>query len=96
MADKSVIMYDSPEAASIKTITGWVSSAGRFWGDNEHMARYDGSTHMKCKNNPDHPMGVGAICDYLLLGNSIKPGLFTFWAGILFASILRAFDKKDK
>lgn len=56
MADKSVIMYDSAEAASIKTITGWVSSAGRFWGDNEHMARYDGCTHMKCKNNPDHPI----------------------------------------
>lgn len=43
------IHYDSPEAASIKTVTGWVSSSGRFWGDDEHMARYDGCTHVTCK-----------------------------------------------
>jgi hypothetical protein len=49
MDAKKVIMYESPEAASIKTITGWVSSIGHFWGDNEHMARYDGSTHKLCE-----------------------------------------------
>ncbi len=43
------IMYDSPEAAKIVTITGWQSSNGHFWGDDEHMARYDGSTHKKCE-----------------------------------------------
>lgn len=45
----TVVMYDSPEAASIKTVTGWVSRSGHFWGDDEHMARYDGSTHTRCK-----------------------------------------------
>ena len=50
-----IIMADSPEAASIQTVTGWVSSTGRFWGNDERMARYDGSTHRKCENNPGHP-----------------------------------------
>ncbi|MNJ35195.1 hypothetical protein D3C77_299250 [compost metagenome] len=48
-------MYESPEAASIQTVTGWVSADGRFWGNNEDVARYSGSTHRLCKNNPDHP-----------------------------------------
>ncbi|MBD2816675.1 hypothetical protein ID850_18510, partial [Xenorhabdus sp. Flor] len=55
MSEK-IVMYDSPEAAQIKTVTGWISCDGRFWGDNEHMARYWGGTHRKCDNNPDHPI----------------------------------------
>lgn len=43
------IMYDSPEAAKKKTITGWVSSDGHYYGDNEHLARWSGSTHAVCK-----------------------------------------------
>jgi hypothetical protein len=49
MEDKKIIMRDSDEAASIKTVTGWVSSNGHFWGDDERMARYDGSTHRLCE-----------------------------------------------
>ena len=49
MTEKPVILYDSPEAASIKTVTGWVARTGEFWGDNEHMARYCGSTHRRCE-----------------------------------------------
>ncbi|OCA55176.1 hypothetical protein [Photorhabdus namnaonensis] len=55
MSEK-IIMYDSEEAASIKIVTGWVASDGSFWGDDEDMARYSGSTHRKCKNNPEHPI----------------------------------------
>lgn len=47
MESKEIIMYDSPEAAQYKTVTGWVGG-GRFWGKDEHMARYCGSTHNKC------------------------------------------------
>lgn len=54
MKTKKRINYESPEAASIQTVTGWVSSNGRFWGKDEHMARYDGSTHRICKKNPEH------------------------------------------
>ncbi|EPB0511887.1 hypothetical protein ACRABS_002154 [Salmonella enterica subsp. enterica] len=53
---KEIVMYDSPEAASIQTLTGWVDRHGRFWGDDEHMARWSGSTHQKCERNPEHPI----------------------------------------
>ncbi|CDM88225.1 hypothetical protein [Xenorhabdus bovienii] len=56
------VMYDSPEAASIKTVTGWVSRNGQFWGDDERMARYCGATHRQCENNPNHP--IIAMRDY--------------------------------
>lgn len=42
------VLSTSEEAASIQTVTGWVSRTGRFWGDDERMARYDGSTHGVC------------------------------------------------
>jgi hypothetical protein len=47
--EEKIIHYDSTEAAQFKTgISGWVSSDGRFWGKDEHMARYTGCTHMLC------------------------------------------------
>lgn len=47
MTDK-VIHYDSDEAAQLKTVTGWVSSDGRFYGKDEHLARWAGCTHKAC------------------------------------------------
>ena len=44
-----IILPESPEAASVQTVTGWVSRTGRYWGNDERMARYDGSTHRKCE-----------------------------------------------
>ena len=38
MVEKKIIMRESDEAASIKTVTGWVSSDGRWWGDHEAEA----------------------------------------------------------
>lgn len=46
--EEKIIRYDSPEAAKQVTITGWVDSGGRFWGKDEHMARWSGCTHVKC------------------------------------------------
>ena len=47
--DEKVVMYDSDEAATYRTgFAGWVSRSGRYWGQDEHMARYDGSTHHAC------------------------------------------------
>lgn len=46
--EKKKIMYGSEEAAQLKTVTGWISSDGRFFGKDEHMARYAGSTHDMC------------------------------------------------
>lgn len=48
MHEKKIIMRESPEAASIQNVTGWVDSNGVFWGDDERMARYSGSTHHLC------------------------------------------------
>lgn len=45
---ETIILNTSDQAASIKTVIGWVSRTGRFWGDDERMARYDGSTHKTC------------------------------------------------
>ena len=52
--EDKIIMYDSPEAAEIQTLTGWVSKGStpntiRFWGKDEHMARWSGCTHVKCE-----------------------------------------------
>lgn len=46
--DNKVIMRDSPEAASLQTVSGWVSRHGRFFGSDESIARYDGCTHVAC------------------------------------------------
>ena len=54
--EKQIIMFDAPEAASLKTVTGWVSADGRFFGQDENLARFCGATHRRCKNNPDHPV----------------------------------------
>jgi len=43
-----IILPSSNEAASIKTVTGWVSRNGYFFGDDERLARYNGSTHREC------------------------------------------------
>lgn len=47
---EQIVHYASPEAASIQTVTGWVDRFGRFWGNDEHMARYSGCTHRPCES----------------------------------------------
>ena len=46
---KKHILPKDPEAATLKTITGWVSRNGRFLGDAEDLARWDGATHLVCE-----------------------------------------------
>lgn len=48
MNNETMVMLDSPEAASLRTVTGWVSRTGHFYGNNERAARYDGCTHVAC------------------------------------------------
>lgn len=47
--ENEIVLYSDDTAAQIKTVTGWVSRDGRFWGNDEHMARYSGCTHRKCE-----------------------------------------------
>ncbi|SDQ98923.1 hypothetical protein [Pseudovibrio sp. Tun.PSC04-5.I4] len=48
---KERVFYHHPDAAEYKTVTltGWWSSNGHFYGDDEHMARWAGCTHQKCE-----------------------------------------------
>lgn len=59
MREVKVVMYESTEAASIEAVTGWVDPHGRFWGKDEHMARYCGSTHRHCASTPFMPRTGG-------------------------------------
>lgn len=48
--EKELVVFPDDESAARKiTVTGWVSRNGRFYGEDERMARYDGSTHSKCE-----------------------------------------------
>lgn len=58
-----VILPDSPEAASEQTITGWVSRNGFFYGSNERLARYDGSTHSYCTTCKGIASKSYTLCD---------------------------------
>lgn len=63
-AQKPIIMFDAPEAASLQTVTGWVSADGRFFGQDENLARFCGATHRRCEKNPDHPVHeVRSYCE---------------------------------
>lgn len=44
-----IVFPEDEAAASIKTVTGWVSRTGHYWGRDEHTARHDGSTHRHCE-----------------------------------------------
>lgn len=48
--DKAIVMRDSDEAAQLKTVTGWVSRTGLFYGGDERGARWAGCTHEKCED----------------------------------------------
>src|SRR5687768_13922806 len=48
MKEQLKVMYASDEAAQQVTVTGWRSRNGHFYGDNEHLARWDGCTHQIC------------------------------------------------
>lgn len=47
---EKIVMYESDAAATFKEgLSGWVSNDGRFWGKDEHIARYAGCTHKLCE-----------------------------------------------
>ncbi len=47
--NEEIILPSDDRAAKLTTVTGWVSRAGHFYGNDERTARYDGSTHNKCE-----------------------------------------------
>ncbi len=48
--EEKIILNTSDEAATYRTgLEGWVTRNGRFWGEDERMARWDGCTHVLCE-----------------------------------------------
>ena len=45
---EKIIIYDDPNIIERKTITGWVSK-GCYFGENEHLARWNACTHLRCE-----------------------------------------------
>ncbi len=48
MSDETTIMFDSPEAASVRTVTGWYDRFNQYFGADERAARWSGCTHVRC------------------------------------------------
>jgi len=49
--NKEQVVFDSDEAAEYRTnLSGWVSRNGRYFGNDERAARYDGCTHTRCED----------------------------------------------
>ena len=48
MSDEPIILFDSPEAASEKTVTGWYDRFDQYFGADERTARWSGCTHVRC------------------------------------------------
>jgi hypothetical protein len=63
----TIVMLDDPEAATFQTgLSGWVSRHGNFYGTGssaEDMARYDGCTHVGCKNCGKPCVKSHMVCD---------------------------------
>ena len=55
-------MIDDPRAATLVTVAGWRSRDGRFYGDNEHAARWSGCTHVKCVSCGDPTNKICSVC----------------------------------
>jgi hypothetical protein len=58
-----IILDTDPRAAEFRTVQGWVSRDGRFFGDNEDAARYSGCTHRKCRDCDNPARKSWLICD---------------------------------
>ena len=69
-----IIMFDSPEAAEFKTValTGWWSSKGVFYKDDERMARYGGSTHKACEQCGKPTVKHRLVCEECLIPKEIE------------------------
>ena len=44
MSETKIVLLEDAEAATLKTVTGWVSRDGLFFGSDERTARWSGAT----------------------------------------------------
>ena len=77
------IFYADDKAAKQTTISGWLSSTGRLFTD-ENIARYDGSTHVVCKKcggDCEKPYFVCELCRNKLDDEKYLKKEFKEWDG---------------
>ena len=48
--EKQILDTGDEAARYVTNIEGWVDQGGRFWGNDERMARWSGCTHVVCKD----------------------------------------------
>jgi hypothetical protein len=48
MSETKIVLPEDDIAATLKTVTGWVSRDGLFFGSDERTARWSGATHVRC------------------------------------------------
>ncbi|WP_186183855.1 hypothetical protein [Burkholderia gladioli] len=71
MSDKDIVMIDAPDLVKRVTVTGWVDAGGRFWGEDERMARYASCTHVACKQCGKPVLKPWTACDDCRIKNDI-------------------------
>lgn len=63
MKETKQVLYTSDDAAKFVTnISGWIDCRSRFWGNDEHMARWSGCTHVVCPNCGKPTQKTYTIC----------------------------------
>lgn len=86
MSDQSakVVFYDGDEAAKQATVTGWVSRDGRYFGKDEHSARWNGCTVLRCACGAFHEKGwtVCQTCRDKAADEQYNSLPFVGWDGI--------------
>jgi len=48
--EEKFVLDENDGAQYMTNLKGWVSRTGRYFGDHEERARYDGATHRRCPN----------------------------------------------
>lgn len=81
--NKKIILAEDDEAAKLMTVTGWVSRNRRFYGDDERLARWDGSTHKLCDrcNQPYERNSYCSLCSSLRTREKYDSLPFVEWDG---------------
>lgn len=60
---EEIILDTDDKAAQLKTVTGWVSREGQFFGQDESLARFAGCTHRKCNSCENITNKSWLICE---------------------------------
>ncbi len=72
METKTIILDTDEAAASQKTVTGWVSRNGRFYGKDEQLARWDGCTHKVCEKCGNQHEKTWTCCENCRRKNALE------------------------